>query len=138
MVQTMIELANLERYNEYCLLNMVTGEASFSNTSELSGFTGLYFRDDDTFFAIYPTASGPTAYYRDREYRITPELAISLEKDGKDRRFRIGEYGIEIDYRESPYIGFDAWSDEIDVDLFFMIEQRYREQGFYDRYTLDD
>jgi hypothetical protein len=61
-------------------------------------------------------------------YRKFPRkryFTISLLKEGKNRRFKIVDYNIEVNYRESPYIGFDAWFDETDVDLFFMIEQNY-------------
>ena len=39
--------------------------------------------------------------------------------------FRIEEYDIYIKYRTSSYIGFDVWSNEGDVDLYYQIEQFY-------------
>ena len=129
------ELANVE-ICEYCMLNLETCEITFSKNSVQEGFTGLYFRDENNFFAIYPSESGPVIFFEGKEYEINKELAISLLKQGKNRKFKIEDYNIEIAYTESPYIGFDVWSDEIDVDLFFMIEQRYKEQEFYDRYTI--
>ena len=67
---------------------------------------------------------------------INKNLLISLIKNGKRRKFVIKDYNIEINYTESPYIGFDIWSDEIDVDLFYMIEQSYKNDDFYEMYTL--
>ena len=131
------ELTNLEIPIEYCMLDVVTGNQTFyRGNSKIPGFTGLYFRDDSTFFAIYPTEHGPTVFFGGKEYAINEALTITLSKDGQSRTFRIDDYGIVISYMTSPYIGFDIWSDEIDVDLFFMIAQRYKDQDFYDRYTL--
>ena len=132
-----LELTNLEIWAENCTLDVKTGKMTFyRGDNKAPGFTGLYFRDDDHFLAIYPTETGPMIFFEGKEYAIHKDLSISLLKQGKDRKFKIAEYNIEIDYLESPYIGFDVWSDEIDVDLFFMIEQSYKEQGFYDDYTL--
>jgi hypothetical protein len=130
----LIELANVEIV-EYCHFDRESGNKRFYQQSKTKGFTGLYFRDANTFFAIYPTSDGPKAYYEGVEHAITPELNISLQKDGKNRRFAIQDFAIEIDYKTSPYIGLDVWSAEIDVDLFFMIEQRYKDPSFYERYT---
>lgn len=130
-----VELANVE-ISEYCMLDLATDEMSFSNEINQSGFTGLYFKDTITFFAVFPTDLGPKIYYKGKQYPIKKDLSISLIKNGKKRKFSIMNYGIEIDYRESPYIGFDVWSDEIDVDLFYMIEQSYKCDSFYEKYTL--
>lgn len=129
-----VELANVE-VNEYCILNKETGEKKFSDRKNDRGFTGLYFRDELTFFAIYPTDIGPTIYYMGREYKISKDLSISLDKKGTCRKFSISEYNILIDYKESPYLGIDVWSEEIDVDIFYMIEQRYKTDEFYRQYT---
>ena len=132
-----LELTNLEIPAECCTLETNTGNRIFyRGDKKTPGFTGLYFRDENNFFAIYPSESGPVIFFEGKEYEINKELAISLLKQGKNRKFKIEDYNIEIAYTESPYIGFDVWSDEIDVDLFFMIEQRYKEQEFYDRYTI--
>jgi hypothetical protein len=131
-----IELANLE-IKEYCMLDKNTGAKEFYKTAKYSGFTGLYFKDDNNFMAIYPTQNGPAMYYKGKEYAITSSLNISLQKNGRNRSFRINEYNIKIDYMESPYLDFDNWSKEEDVDLFFMIEQNYKKTGFYKKYTLN-
>jgi hypothetical protein len=137
--KTLVELANTEKFNEYCLLNTETGETTFSNISHVPGFTGLYFKDSITFFAIYPSKNGPLVFFNGKEYEINKTLSIDLlKKNDKIRTFTINDYNIGITYLTSPYIGFDSWSDEIDVDLFYMIEQSYREQKFYEKYTLDD
>ena len=134
-----IELKNYGM-SGYYILDISTGSTTFSKASrykEFPGFTGLYFKDDDTFFGFYPSTTGLKIYYEGKEYSLTPELNISLAKDGKNRTFRIEEYGIEIHYIESPYIGFDCWSNEIDVDLFFYIEQSYKDESFYEGGTLE-
>ena len=133
-----LELTNLEIPAECCTLDIKTGTQTFyRGNKKIPGFTGLYFRNDSHFFAIYPTQTGPIVFFKGKEYEINKDLSVSLFKDGKNRTFIIPDYNIRIDYTESPYIGFDEWSDEIDVDLFFMIEQSYKEQSFYDRYTLE-
>ena len=103
------ELANLETH-QYCTLNIENGEMTFSNEKSNNKFTGLYFKDKATFFAIYPTESGPEVYYNGDVYQIHPKLSISLKKMGEDREFSIHEYDIIIKYKESPYIGIDFWS----------------------------
>jgi hypothetical protein len=135
--KSLIELANTEVFNEYCLLNIETGETIFSKTSKTPGFTGLYYKDDNIFFAFYPSINGPLIFFNGKRHEINKNLSIKKKKKGKTRVFKIHDYNIEINYLTSPYIGFDSWSDEIDVDLFFMIEQGYRDQSFYDKYTLD-
>jgi len=141
-----VELSNIEKPIECCRLNITTNETTFyRGTKKVPGFTGLYYSENNGFvtpddgikiFAIYPTQIGPVVYYEDKEYEINRELTITLSKEGKNRIFRIADYNIEVNYIESPYIGMDSWSDEIDVDLFFMIEQRYQDQDFYDQYSL--
>ena len=131
----MIELKNVEIY-EFCTLDDASGEASFSKNCKKKVVDGHYFKDDKTFFALYETEEGPMMYYEGKKYSLTQDLSISLEKQGKNRTFRIDEYDIKITYKESPYIGFDVWSDEIDVDLFYRIEQSYKNQEFFDKYTI--
>jgi hypothetical protein len=60
---------------------------------------------------------------------------ITLTKKNKDRTFCIKEYEVSVDYKESPYIGLDSWSTEIDVDLFYMLEQEYKKHEFCEKYT---
>ena len=131
----MVELTNLE-IAEFCSLDEVSGEKSFYGKKKIEGFTGLYFRDENNFFAIYPSKNGPIMFYQGKNYELKRNLSISLLKQGKKRTFQIIDYNIEINYTESPYIGLDVWSDEIDVDLFFRISECYKEQDFHDRYTL--
>lgn len=135
-MEKLIELTNLGGKHEYCILDKVSGEKSFSDTKKITGFTGLYFKNDNHFFGVYPTVNGPIIYYEGKEYEVNPSLDIQLSKNGKFGKFEIIDYSIEIDYLESDRIGWDVWSDEIDVDLFFMLEQRYKKQEFYDQYTL--
>ena len=54
---------------------------------------------------------------------------------GDWREFHIEEYDIRIRYRTSSYIGFDVWSEEEDVDLFYQIEQSYKNDEYYKKYT---
>ncbi|MGN0494671.1 MAG: hypothetical protein ACI4GW_00450 [Lachnospiraceae bacterium] len=74
-------------------------------------------------------------YYEGKEYPLKKNLHISLKKTEKLREFCIEEYNIYIKYYTSPYIGFDVWSDEKDVDLFYQIEQSYRNDEYIKRYT---
>lgn len=129
-----LELKNIE-IKEYCVLDKKTGTKKFMEEKKIPGFSGLYFKDNDNFFAVYPTVNGPKVYFQGKEYDINKTLTISLEKLGENRKFNIVEYGIEVKYLESPYIGLDVWSDEIDVDLFYMITQNYKSNDFYTRYT---
>lgn len=132
-----LELKNMER-NEYCELDLEGSRITFKDDKKIPGYTGLYFRDSNHFFALYPTKSGPNIYYRGTEYAIHKDLTITLDKTDSLRRFKILEYNIEVEYLESPYIGMDVWSDEMDVDLFCFITQAYQTDDFYRRNTIDD
>ena len=74
-------------------------------------------------------------YYEGKEYPLKRDLHICLTKTEKLREFRIEEYNICIQYRTSPYAGFDVWSDEKDVDLFYQIEQSYKNNEYYKKFT---
>ena len=135
----MVELANYG-VMEFCILDIETGKVYHLEKPQYSHFTGWYFSDGNTFFGVYPDGRKKrnipivfTAWYRGKEYPIHKGLTIEWEKDGKDRIFKIQDYGIEIHYQESPFIGIGEWlSDEDDVDLFCMIAQRYRDDEFYE------
>ena len=134
-MNNIVELFNVEIYR-CCRLDLFTGKKIYCDPSEKAkGFTGLYFEDDNNFFAIYPTKSGPIMYYDGNEYPLNKNLHIKLVKKGKWRVFSIEEYNIKIKYRESKYIGFDVWSQEIDVNLFFQIEQSYKNEEYYRKFT---
>ena len=130
-----IELANIE-INEYCMLNTKTCKKLFYKEKKNKGFTGLYFKDENTFCALYPSKKGPKIFYKGDEYIIKKDLHISLHKRGDNRIFKIYDYNIEIEYKESKYLNWDVWSDEIHIDLFFMIEKSYKIQEFYNKYTI--
>ena len=133
--ENVLELFHIEIY-ERCLLNIKTGEKKFDKGKwQVPYFQGLYFRDEDTFFALYPTENGPMMYYEGREYPLKKDLHIRLTKMDKLRKFCIDEYHICIQYHTSPYIGFDVWSEEEDVDLFYQIEQSYKNDDYYKKYT---
>lgn len=130
-----IELSNIEIY-EHCILNIRTGEKQYNKgKKEMPYFTGLYFKDKDTFFALYPTENGPIMYYEGKEYPLRQDLHIGLTKTKELRMFCIEEYDICIKYRTSQYIGFDTWSEEKDVDLFYQIEQSYKDIEYYKKFT---
>ena len=146
-----IELINVERMVEVCVLNLHDGNTTFyRGDKKTPGFTGLYYCEEtnhDGFavpnngtkvVALYPTVNGPRFYYEGKEYIIHPNLNIQLRKTGKKRKFKIKDYSIKFEYTEYPYFDWDEWSREIDVDLFYMIEQRYKKQEFYDQYTLSN
>lgn len=130
-----VELRNIEIYL-CCKLDLSTGERSYCNLSEKTkGFTGLYFEDDNNFFAIYPTKNGPIMYYDGKEYPLNKDLHIKVIKQGKLREFFIEEYDIDIEYHTSKYLDFDVWSTEMDVDLFYQIEQSYKDDEYYKKFT---
>lgn len=136
MTDTVIELSNIE-IHEHCMLNIRTGEKEYNRgRKQIPYFTGLYFKDEDTFFALYPTVDGPIMYYEGKEYPLKKDLHIRLVKTGNLREFFIEEYNICIQYCTSPYIGFDVWSEEMDVDLFYQIEQSYKNDEYYKKFTI--
>lgn len=129
-----IELKHIE-IGECCMLNCITGEKFFYKKPIKNEFTGLYFRDESQFFAIYPTDKGPMMYYENKEYPLLPNLNIFVNKMGDWREFCIKEYDINIRYRTSKYIGFDVWSEEEDVDLFYQIAQSYKCESYHKKFT---
>ena len=135
IMNKIVELFNVEIYR-CCKLDLSTGQKIYCHPSEKTkGFTGLYYEDDNNFFAIYPTTSGPIMYYKGIEYPLNKDLHIKVTKDGKHREFFIEEYGIDIKYLTSKYLDFDIWSTEMDVDLFYQIEQSYKDNEYYKKFT---
>ena len=135
IMKYIIELENIE-IAEACIINIQTGEKEFyKGEKRTPGFTGFYFRDNVTFFALYPTPNGPMMYYDGREFPLKKDLHISLTVDNRDRKFLIKEYDICIKYKESPYIAVDFWSTEEEVDLFYQIEQHYKDDEYYAHFT---
>lgn len=133
--ENIIELSNIEIY-EYCTLNIKTGEKEYYKAKKkIPYFTGFYYKHDDIFFALYPTVNGPIMYYEGKEYPLKKDLHISLLKMERLRVFSIKEYNICIKYSTSPYIGFDVWSEEIDIDLFYQIKQLYKNDDYYKKFT---
>ena len=63
-------------------------------------------------------------------YPITDKLTIECEDLGKSGVFKIYEYGINIKYKFSKYLDFDAWSQKEDVDIFFCLFSRYKKDHF--------
>ena len=136
-MESILELLSLEKFI-CCKLNLKTGEKVFvKGIKKQEGFTGLYFKDEKTFFAIYPTIDGPIMYYKGKTYPLIPDLHIRLKKYGKGKKrvFKIKEYNICIKYKTSPYIGFDVWSQEEDVDLFYQIAINYQNEDYYKKFT---
>ena len=73
MNDTVIELSNIE-IHEHCMLNKRTGEREYSKgKKQIPYFTGLYFKAENTFFALYPTENGPIMYYEGKEYPKSQE-----------------------------------------------------------------
>ena len=95
----------------------------------------MYFKDRENFFVIFASEEGPKLYFKDNVYQLRKDLHISLKEMDTVREFRIEEYNICIKYRTSPYIGFDVWSDQEDVDLFYQIEQSYKNDEYYKKFT---
>ena len=131
MSKNTIEVANLQIY-EFCALDLATGHKKYSKEKSNRGvYTGHYFRDEKTFFALYPTKKGPFIFYEGKTYPITSDLTINVVKNGKNRIFTIAEYGIEIHYIKPPYIDFDSYSPEEREDLFYGISVEYKTEKFY-------
>lgn len=135
----MLELINCEIY-EFCMLDIVTGDVQYHKPPKIleEGYRGTYFKDDNTFFALYSSVDGPKIFYGNKEYAIVPQLTIVLLKEAKQRCFIIEEYNIQIHYQASKYLNLDVWSTEMDVDVFYNIEQSYKAEEFYEKYTLKE
>lgn len=118
-------------------MDILTGVKSFNRNALENNFAGFYFYDFKEFFAVYSTKEGPMIYYQNKQYPINPNLHIRVVRMGDWREFDIQEYGIHIRYKTSPYIGFDVWSEEEDVDLFCYLENKYKKEEFYQRFTKD-
>ena len=135
MNENIIEVSNLHM-REFCILNLATGEEKYSREQkEELTYGGHYFRDEKTFFVLYPTKEGPFIFYEGKTYPITKDLTINVVKNGKNRIFTISEYEIEIHYKEYRYLNFDAWSREEDIDLFYIIFIEYKTESFYKEHT---
>lgn len=74
-------------------------------------------------------------YYDGKEYPLNKDLHIKVVKQGKLREFFIEEYDIDIKYHTFKYLDFDVWSTEMDVDLFYQIEQSYKDDEYYKKFT---
>ncbi len=136
----MIDTIGLINYEvkEFCSLNRKTGCVKYyTEREEAPEVLGMYFRNEDIFFALYPSEEGPRLFFENREYSISRDLTITLDRQSPRRRFCIVEYGIQIEYDKSPYIEWDTWSEEKYVDLFFRIEQDYMDSSFYEIFTLE-
>ena len=67
MIDAVVELSNIE-IHEHCMLNRITGERKYNNgKKQMPYFTGLYFKEGNVFFALYPTDNGPIMYYEGKE-----------------------------------------------------------------------
>ena len=102
--------------------------------TDKSNISGLYYEYEDIFFALYEKPNGSIMYYDGKEYPLTPELTITVNKESKERHFSIKEYGIEIDYPEPKYL-WDEFSTEEDIDLFVKIANNYKDKSFYELFT---
>jgi hypothetical protein len=131
MINNRILLSNVEIF-EYCLLDRLTGKPEFFKDRPPGELNGLFFKNEKTFFALYWHENVPTIFYENREYILKKSLDINLLKKENSRAFEILDYGIEITYEKSPYVGFDAWSSEIDVDLFSKIAKSYQTDELYE------
>lgn len=130
-----VELSNIEIF-EHCILDIETGEKEYNKEKKLEPyFTGSYYKNDDIFFAIYPSSEGPVMYYEGIEYLLKKDLDIQLDIKGDKREFSIREYNIFIEYNTSKYIEFDPWSDEEDIDLFYQIWKLYKTDEYYSKFT---
>ena len=75
-MNSIVELMNIEKPAECCTLTVDTGNTYFyRGNKKIPGFTGLYFRDENHFFAIYPTKKGPVIYYQGNQFPINRSLS---------------------------------------------------------------
>ena len=126
-----LQLMNVEKY-EYCALDKRTGSRLYSEENfYLVPTIGEYFKDNKTFFALYPTESELVMYYKGMEYPLKKELHISLKRWGRRREFSVKEYGICIRYK-AKYAVCDRETEK-SVDLFYRIEQSYQDDLFYEK-----
>lgn len=84
---------------------------------------------------MFSSSEGPKIYFKKQVYRLHDKLDIRLKDYGGDSIFEIVDYGIKIQYSESKYMNWDSWSGRKDLDLFYRIEQSYKDAEFYKRYT---
>ncbi len=95
---------------------------------------GLYYEYEKIFFALYKTPNGPMMYYKGNKYPLVSKLTINVDKSGRERRFSIKEYGIEINYPEPKYL-WDEWLTEEEIDLLLRIANNYKDKSFYELFT---
>ncbi len=129
-----IEITNIEKA-EYCILDLETGEKRFNDEKINAGFTGLFYKNNEIFFVLYPSTEGPMIYYDNKTYHLSPDLTIRYLRSDNKRKFIIKEYNITIKYEKSKFTGFDSWSNEEDIDLFYQIYKGYKRQEFISKYT---
>ena len=135
IMNRIVELNNIEIY-EFCKLNIATNEKKFyKNCSDYKKIEGFYFKDEITFFSLYSYKKKLIMYFKDIEYPLHKDLHINLELADPWRIFSIEEYGIQIRYHKSKYLGLDVWSENEDVDLFYRIKKYYKDDEFYQKYT---
>ena len=104
----------------------------YENMGEISGF---YYRDTKNFFALISVTQGLMIFYEGNLYDLTPDLHIHIDKRNGINTFYIDEYKIMIPYYESKYIDIDVWSTREDVDLFYQIEQSYKNPDYYKKFS---
>ncbi|TCL54620.1 hypothetical protein EDD76_11943 [Kineothrix alysoides] len=131
MKNKILYLSNIEIF-EYCTLDRVKGTAKYQKDERPNKIDGLYFKQNELFFALYWENNSPIIYFDRQEYPLKKTLDIELIKDGKNRKFIIKDYNIYIEYKQSIYIDMDVWSNELDVDLFCKLMESYKTDEFYD------
>ena len=58
-----------------------------------------------------------------------------VKNDYNHSTFIIEDYNVEIHYEKSKFIGLDCWSQEDDVDLFYIITESYKKDIFYEEFN---
>lgn len=134
VTDTVVYLINVEIF-EFCQLNLLTGEKIFfQKDKSKKRVAGQYYKDEKTFFALIFINDNRVMYFDNKIYKLDKDLHISVEKNGEWRKFTVLEYNINILYHTSKYIGFDVWSTEEDVDLFYQISRQYKNDNYYKKY----
>lgn len=128
-------LSNIDRF-EFCKLNTEDGSfVIYNERKDLDSLKGFYHIDNEEFIALYGTDNGPFFYYKNKAYKLFPELTVTLTRNGDTNIFSIEEYSICIEYQDSKFLGFDVWSERKDVDLLYLIQQDYKSPDFYKKFT---
>lgn len=134
-----IILDDLEYWSRFCEFHQTNGEFRLFeihyNGTNYPKVNGHFFFNDIDFVALYSRNNKVKLFYQ-KEFDIHKGLTIKLVKnDYNHSTFIIEDYNVEIHYEKSKFIGLDCWSQEDDVDLFYIITESYKKDIFYEEFN---